>query len=256
MFLKYTQDISSLVILLLPIIGTVLGIYFYIQKLTKKVVVSYTVSMQFFSAKYISNLLITNKRDNTLSIWSVYATIHKDIKIELDKFSTPLILKPYETIAISLPKFSAVTVGSDEYEPDYSFDSTKIYIDIGSELLLCHAEEKKNLLNAYRQASTHTFRFGEHIYNQDVAFILAYYFEGRTYTAFIDEKGFIGNEWDFTPNHFGSRQVSKEAIEELLMKNGYDKLFSNFLCYKVNFPNIQLLFRKSSNGGISYEESK
>lgn len=226
------------------------AIYFFFQKIQKKVVVTFTTFTDVFSEPHISRLTITNKRDNTLAIWSAYATIYQDIKIELDTFDAPLILKPYETISLTLPKYSALSMGNDIYEPNYDFENTKIYLDIGSELLLCQSESKKDILDSYRRVTKHTFTFSGHVYSKDVVYILAYVYKNKPYTAFISTHGIIGNEWNFAPSHLGN-DVSANSIKSMLLHFGYNKLFSSILCYKVVFPNTKLEFQMLSNGEFS-----
>lgn len=176
---EFFNNIWSVFVYILPILGSVIALYFARQKLTKKVLVQYKISFDWSSQTHISTLTITNKRDNTLCIWGIYATIHNDIRIELESFDVPKILKPYEAIMISLPKFSSLTVGNDEYKPNYSIDDTKIYLDIGSKLLQCDIEIKKDLLASHRKANKHIYKFGKHVYNKNVAYILVYFFQEK-----------------------------------------------------------------------------
>ena len=233
----------------LYIIMAIFALYFYIQKIQKKVVAQFNVSWQLFSEPYISKLVLTNKKDNTLTIWSAHATIYKDIRVELDVFDPPLVLKPYETLSISLPKYSTLLLNGEEYDPNYSFESTKIYLDIGSKDLVCESEVKKDVLHHYREAKKYTAHFNGHVYNKTVAFILVYSLEGTVYTAFIAENGAIGNEWDFVPNHLGNT-VSVSEIKLMLRQFGYDKLFSTITCFAVNFPKTAIAFRKLPNGKL------
>ncbi len=226
------------------------AVYFFFQKIQKKVVAQFTASWQMFSEPYISKLVLTNKRDNTLAIWSAHATIYEDIRVELETFDTPLVLKPYETISISLPKYSALLLNNQEYDPDYSFESTRIYLDIGLKFLVCESEAKKDILHNYREAQKYTTVFNGHVFNKDVAFILVYSLEGKVYTAFFSSNGAIGNEWEFAPNHIGNN-VNVEEIKSMLRQFGYDKLFTTITCFGVSFPKTGVVFRKLPSGELS-----
>lgn len=235
---------------LILIITASLAIYYFFQKIQKKVVAQFITSWEMFSEPYISKLVVTNKRDNTLAIWSAHATIYEDIRIELETFDIPLILKPYETISISLPKYSTLLLNDQEYKPNYSFESTKIYLDIGTKFLACESEVKKDILHHYREAQKYTSVFNGHVFNKDVSYILVYSLEGKAYTAFFSSNGAIGNEWEFAPNHIGTN-VNVEEIKSMLRQFGYDKLFTTITCFSVSFPETTIVFRKQVNGELS-----
>ncbi len=243
-------DLRNIFFGIVSLFASLFTIYFFIQKIQKKVVAQFIVSWKLFSEPYISKLVITNKRDNTLTLWSVHATIYEDIRVELDTFDTPLVLKPYETISISLPKYSALQLNNQEYEPNYSFESTKIYLDIGSEFLLCKSEVKKDILHHYREAKKYTVAFNGHVFNKDVAYILVYSLESKVYTAFFSANGAIGNEWKFAPNHLGNT-VNGQEIQNMLKLFGYDKLFTTIDCFRVIFPETVPEFRKQPGGELS-----
>ena len=230
----------------LTFIASGFAVYFAFQKLTTKVVARYVISNSLYSAQHISKLVLTNKKDKTICIWSAHAIFEKDIQMVLDEFDPPLILKPYETISLSLPKFTNLSVSSDKIELDYNCKNISLYLDIGDRLIKCVKEYKKDCLAPFIKVSKYICSFGEHVYNENVVFIFAYRFEGKTYTAFILKGGFIGNEWNFAPNSFGKDNVNVEDIKNMIEHYGFDKLFTNYLCYRVGlpFPSLELVFKK------------
>jgi len=225
------------------LISTVLGIYFAQEKIRTKVTVFPTFTKGLYIADYISNVVITNKKDKAVSVWSVHALFEKQYQLELDKFDPPLILKPYESISISLPSYSTASIDSDEFEHDLVNQHLEFYIDIGDKLLKCNHQTKQNLLNGFTHMSKQRALFNGHVFNGRVSYILAYHYKSTLYTAFICG-GMITNEWEFHPSHLGNKDLSAEEIKEFLLKSGLSDTFDNYQCYKVNFPKTELVFSK------------
>jgi hypothetical protein len=86
-------------------------------------------------------------------------------------------------------------------------------------------------------------KFNGHVFDETVAYIIAYYYQGKSYTAFIAESGIISNEWDFSPNHLGN-SVNMGTIRSFINQYGFHGLFSNYECFKVDYPKINLAFKK------------
>jgi len=227
----------------LLIVATIFTIHFALKKVGNKVTVLSTHTKSLYTADYISNVVITNKKDKALNVWSLHALIEKQYQLELDKFDPPLILKPYESISISLPCYSTASIGSDEFEYNLINQHLELYIDIGDKLLKCNNQTKKNLLNCFTHISKQVSRFNGHIFNDRVSYILAYHYNDNLYTAFICG-GMITNEWDFNPSHLGNKDFSSKEIEEFIISFGFGNLFDNYQCYKVNFPRTELVFSK------------
>ena len=219
------------------------AIYFAIQKFGNKVSAQYTVSMDLYTSEHISNIVLSNKKDKTLNIWSVHALFEKEYQLELDKFDPPLILKPYESVSVSLPKYSSASIGSDVFNPDFMSPHLEIYADIGDKLLKCSQHSKKDQLKNFKHISKQNTQFNGHIYNDRVSYILSYYYEETLHTAFIC-RGLITNEWSFSPNHLGNKEFTAKEIEYFLVQYGFDELFANYHCYEVNYPRTKLVFFK------------
>lgn len=232
---------------ILSAFAALVAFYFAYQKITVKVLARYTVSFQRFSSSYISEVVLTNMRNNTVVIWKIYAVLYRDIQVVLDEPKPPLILKPYETLSISPPKYTSLTIGPDEYKPDFWDNNTEIFIETNTGIIPCKVKFQEKHMLPYRQTQKHTRFFGEHVYNDNVKFILAYYFEGKQYTAFITPNGFIGHEWNFGINKIGMEEVVLDDIKNLLNNHGFGDVFSNFLCYEVNRLNTKLVYRKAPN---------
>lgn len=227
---------------ILLVIGSCLAIYLGVQKFGSKITAQYTVSDSTYTTQHISNIVLTNKKDKPQSIWAIFALFNKDYQLELDKFNPPLILKPYESISIKLPEYSSLSIGGDEYKPDF-FGEVAIYADVGERLLKCSEQNKKDVLSNFKHISKQKIQFNGHVYNHRVTYIIDYLFDGKVSTAFVCG-GFITNEWDFSPNHLGNKEISSRQLESFLKMNGFDKVFSNYHCYKVNYPHTEFVFAK------------
>jgi hypothetical protein len=228
---------------ILLIIATLFTIYFAIKKIGNKVTAQYTFSSPLFSEEYISNVVLSNKKDKTLSVWSINVVFDKHFTLTLEKFNPPIILKAYETVSLSLPKYSSLSVGSDRYKPNYLAKDVNIYIDIGHKLIKCEKNSKKDNLSHFTSVSMSITKFNGHVFDETVAYIIAYYYQGKSYTAFIAESGIISNEWDFSPNHLGN-SVNMGTIRSFINQYGFHGLFSNYECFKVDYPKINLAFKK------------
>jgi len=226
--------------------GSVLAIYFGFQKITNKVIARYTASMNLFSSEYISNVVLINKRDKVVSICSLNAVFEKNYSLELNTFDPPLILKPYESISISLPKFTSLSIANDAYHPDYIGGKLDLYIDTGVKIIKCQKQYTSNDLNVFTKVSKHTSSFNGHVYNKSVKYFISYFYDRKNYTAFVTESGIIDNEWNFSPNNFGQKNITPQKIDHFLKYHHFDKLFSNYVIFKVNYPNYHEVLRKGS----------
>jgi len=228
------------------IVGTSLALYLGWQKIGNKVSAQVKTSMSNFHSEWISNLTIKNERDRPLNIYSVYAVFHNDYKIELDKYQTPKILKPYENLSISLPPYSLLKVGSDIFLPPLNRTEFSIYLDTGHSFIKCKTIEYKNSLNHFKLVSKDIFNYNNHVYTENVAFILSYQYENKILTAFIHKGGYIGNEWGFTPNYIGNN-VTEHSIKNMLIAYNFDPVFSHYKIIRVDFPNLETVIEKNNN---------
>ncbi|HYA42006.1 MAG TPA: hypothetical protein VEF34_11925 [Syntrophobacteraceae bacterium] len=221
------------------------SIYFAFKKIGLSVVAHYIVSGQTYSDTYISKLVLTNNKDKPICVWSAHAVIDNDLSIDLDTFDPPLVIKPLESHSVSLPPFTSLSIANDKYKPDYYAQNVDIYINTGSKMVKC---KRKPVIDVpFRHVAKLVYNFNDHVYNENVKYILHYVVEGESQTAFIDSGGFIGNEWGFAPNSFGKADVSEDDIKQMLTHCGFDRLFSNYICYRVDFPKIKFAFRKQPN---------
>lgn len=226
------------------LLGTMLAIYLGWQKIGNKVSAQTKISMNPFHNQWISSLIIKNEKDKSLNIYAIYGVFHNDYKLTLDNYDTPKILKPYESITISLPSYSFLEVNGDNFFPQFSRSDFSIYIDTGHSFIKCKTTEYKNLLNQFELITKNVFDYNNHVYTEDVAFILSYHYQEKIYTAFIQKSGYIGNEWNFTPKHVGNSSITEHSIKNMLLLYNFESVFTHYKLIRVNFPELETVIEK------------
>lgn len=220
-------------------------VYFALQKLGFKIVASSRISIETFSDERISDMILENKRDKPVSVWSVSAVFNKDLRLELKSFNPPVILKPYETISLHFGKYSFLQLDGDRVYLDYLSPDMEIYVDVGAAAVRCRSRIKKDTFGHLRKVGQVCAEFNGHTFAEDVRYILHYCMDGDFKTAFISKNGYIGNEWGRSPNHLGKENVTASDIKFMMSSYGFNQLFSNYVCYKVNFPSTKYEFSKN-----------
>lgn len=221
------------------------ALYFYHTKIGFKVTASYQIGGSLYTEGQVTKLVLNNKKDRPVPIWSIYLVIENDIKINLYEPDEPIVLKGGESIAIRPELYSRLSVGTDEFKPNLMDEKVRFYVNTGSKIIKCgQVKVKDNFLVNLNQATTSRSKFGGHLYNESVIYILVYFLHGKEYTAFIDKRGFIGNEWGLSPNSFGHQTVTPQLIEATLEHYGYNEIFSNYVCFERNGHDFDVAFRK------------
>lgn len=229
-------------------IGTLYALYFYHAKIGFKLTASYVVSGDKYSDTQISKLIVSNKKDKPVVIWSIHLVLDNDIKIDLYRPQEPVVLKAKESVAITIDKYAYLTVGSDRIQPNFLSQQIDFYINTGNNLVKCqHEEIRDSFLLDMTQATINRPTFDGHIYNDSVLYILIYILDGKKHTAFIDVNGFIGNEWGRVPNNFGDHVITPELIQSMLTDYGYDEFFSNYVCFQRTGADFDFSFKKKCN---------
>lgn len=228
-------------------ISLLLSIYFACQKIGNKITLTYQVSGGKYKAEQITKLVISNRKDKTVSIWSVDAVLENDIRYEVFKPDVPLILKSGESVSIAPKPYSYLSLDGDQFAPLFLFGKIDFYANVGNKLIKCIDEKiTNNKKHSYRIATKSSISLDGHLYNESVRFILIYYFDGVKQFAFFEDNGFIGHEWGKTPNHMGSNDYNAENIKEMLENYGYSELFSNYVCFenRIEERDFKVAFRK------------
>lgn len=212
-------------------IGLILSGYFAYQKIGNKIGLKYQVNIGGYSDEQINNLIISNRKDKTISIWSIDAVLENDVQFEVYKSEIPLILKSGESVSVSPEQYSYLQLDGDRFIPKFLFGKIDFYANLGNKRVKCIDEKISDKLNSpYRVATKLKVSLDGHLYNENVRFILIYFFESEKKFAFFDTNGFIGHEWGKTPNHMGGDNYDANSIKEMLEHYGYDQMFSNYVC--------------------------
>ncbi|GAB5479937.1 MAG: hypothetical protein Marn2KO_34040 [Marinobacter nauticus] len=223
----------------LLISSSAFAVYFACKKIGHKVLAQYSVGGDIFTPFQIKEVVFSNKKDKPVSIYSIYAVFEKDLWIELEKFSPPATIKPFESASFKIEPYSYLSVSSDDFEPDYM--KARIYIESDDHVIECKSLNRPELINEQKRVSKNKCQFAGFTYNENLSHIILHVMNGKKRCAFIDKSGYIGNEWGFSPNHLGE-PPSKENIVRMLRLSGLDKAFESYIVYKVsNLANITVV---------------
>lgn len=226
-------DLVKEVTISLPgIILTIFSIYFAHQKVGKKVLVSFSVYSELLTAKRINPIILMNKKNKPVTIFSIQAVINKDIVVEIEKFKPSLILKPLESLHIETTPCSNIGLKDQAWEPTYPAGKVDVYLITNHGKIKCKIisspEVKKfREFQRYRTAIKSTTRFNGKVYNKKAKYALVYLYQGTQHTAFVMNSGFITGDWAFAYNTISKQCLSnKELLKQHLISQGYDKLFT------------------------------
>lgn len=234
-------------------VATLLGLYFSFKKLGTSVEVQYSTIIDTFYPERIRSIVLTNHKDKVVPIWGIQAVLENSHKISLAEYSEPKLLKPYETMKLDFEKYSDLLVGSDSFEPNFVFGKVDLFLDNGKKFKKCKTSSKTKRELPFQKVSVSKTKFDDIVITKYMAFIFVYVIDGVTKTALIGKSGFITNEWGFSFNSFGEN-VSEKTIIEGIESRGLHQLFTNYICYKVEYPHIDYAFRMLPDKTCSLNE--
>lgn len=211
------------------------------RKVRTIVSANYSISGARFEKTRIDNITLYNEKDKNVIIWNIYAIINKEICITLKAFEQPLIIKPYEVVHIATNPFSQLYLGEFTYDPDYIQNDIEIAIKTGKKIIFCRHLQLAHEAARFRIATTHNVRFDDIVITDKIIYILIYFYKGTQHTALIDKDGYIGRDWVSQYNMIS--EIDDDTLKNFIALN-FDNVFTNYECHKVNFPEIELLFRK------------
>ena len=214
----------------LLLVSSIFAIYFAYKKIGNKVTAQYSFGSANFTPAHIREVVLSNKKDKPVNIYAVHAVFHNDLWLELDKYSPPKVLKPYESLSLSMNPYSFLSVGSDKYEPD--FINAEIYIESDDKVIKCESRYRPELLDKYSKVSVNRCSYNGFVYDETVAYILVYVLDNCLKTAFIHKSGYIGNEWELSPNHLG-QNATEQNVLGMIKAHKFDQIFSSHVVYKV-----------------------
>lgn len=213
---------------LVILVSSGFGVYFASKKIGQKVTAQYSVGSTPFQPPHIKEVVLSNKKDKPVNVYSVYAVFNRDLGLKLEGCSPPIVLKPYESLALKMTSHSFLHVGSDKYEPEFS--NAKIYIESDDKLIRCESSYRPSLVDKFRTVSVVRHSYNGFVYGDSVAFILCYVLNGSLRTAFIHKSGYIGNEWGLDPNYIG-RNLDENSVKVMLRSFG--ATFDSCSLYRV-----------------------
>lgn len=217
---------------IITLLSFVITAYFTFQKIGNKVSITYQTGASRYSDEQIIKIVISNKKDKTISIWSIDAIIENDIKFSVYAPNAPLILKSGESISIAPKQYSNLSLNGEQFAPNFLFGKIDFYANIGNEIIRCIPDRiTSNHNTTYRVATKSSISIEGHLYNESVRFILIYYYENKKKIAFIEDCGFIGNEWGMTPNFIEPGYTAID-IQAMLENYGYNNMFTNYVCFE------------------------
>lgn len=217
----------------LLLVTSIFAIYFAYKKIGNKVSVQYSIGGRNFTPSHIEEVVLSNKKDKPVNIYAIHAVFHNDLWLELDKYSPPKILKPYESLSLSMNPYTSLNVGSDKYEPD--FMNAEIYIESDEKVIKCESRYRTNLLNKYNKVSVNICSHNGFVYDESVAYILVYNIDSNLKTAFISKSGYIGNEWELTPSYL-KKDATENEILQMIKHHKFDSIFKSYALYRVIYP--------------------
>lgn len=221
----------------LVIIGGVFTIYFAIQKLSKKVAISYSMSSSRLYDTHIPALIISNKRDNAIAISSIEVKVNLNLRITLIKFDSPLVLKAYDTVKVDLPHYSNIyhNEGEFKFEP---FDKMDFYLnETSGKSIHCHIESSFNVQSDSERTTIHTVKYEDLVITEKYGFVFTYYENGEKKNLVIDRSGMFHNDNPFPFNHMKINEITKDNFKGLLLNYGIHDYLENYLLVEIN-PNL------------------
>jgi hypothetical protein len=234
---------------IISLIGLCLSGYFAYQKIGNHITITYQINSGRYTDEQINKFVITNKKDKTISIWSIHVVVDKDLTYNLYSPDTPLILKGGESVSKNPEPYSYLSDGTNKYTPNFISSKIEFFANIGNKIIKCRDQKitKNERYPALRNLSVTKLIIDEQLFNQNVKFALIYFWDNKKHIAFFEPNGFIGNQWSLAPNHMGSADYDEDDIQNMLVAYGYDKLFTNYICLKRNEKmSFDLAFNKKA----------
>lgn len=207
---------------ILTILAGVYTVYFGIQKTGTKVKASFSIVSEKSYKIRISNIVLQNNKDLPVCIYRLFAIFDDNLYLELKKFDTPLILKPYEAITIITDPYSRLRLDNEIHEPNFFSENIKVALELLDNVYICESKEyKQSSLKDLKQITKSTSAFNGIVYNEHVKYILIYELNGINKTAFFYPSGTISEEWNLGYNAISvkNREINENDISAFLEQN-------------------------------------
>ncbi|OOV85498.1 hypothetical protein B1202_02325 [Acinetobacter amyesii] len=217
------------------------------KKFGNSVSVTYTVESDSLVAPRISNIVLINHKDKPVSIFSIIAVFDKEISLTLHECKPPLILKPYETIAITTEPYSSLNIKGHPYDPEL-FNS-EVYLETADKLIKCKSRKKPDLSQSYRRVMKSIKTFNGIVHSDLYKYLLVYRVNGELKTTFIHYSGFFENDWSYTFNMIKvelGKEIEAEAIMNALSEQGLLSFFETYALYEIKPHRYELISRNEN----------
>ncbi|XEH51269.1 hypothetical protein NMD75_08935 [Edwardsiella tarda] len=217
----------------LTVIATGFTIYFGYQKVNKKICVSHFISEGVLYPAHISNLVLSNKRDNTIAIRAIKLKIGSKGTVKLVEFNKPLILKAYDTQLIELKRYSCLHGEYGEVNIELTDALTFTVIANGGKKIKCNTESSglASLDDLKDMITVHVSKFNNIVLTSRMSYIF-FYHDGDAKHVIFDRNGFIPDNTPFGINKFPDMTI--DQFRDFLINSGFNDRVSNYLLAKIS----------------------
>ena len=197
-------------------------LYLAWKKLGVKVTASITTRHERTVAPRISEVVLMNLKDKPVTVFAIYAVSDDHIYWEIDKFDPPIVLKSLESTRIETRPYSALWLETGDFKPDFLTNKIDIFLVLSHKVVKCETVTHPNLMHlpafsSYRNASKHTKKFNNIVYNECATYAISYSLNSEIITAIVDCSGFISCNWNFPFNMLPPEAMnSKEDLKHYL----------------------------------------
>lgn len=231
---------------LLTLIAAGFTIYFGYQKISRRISVSYSVNHSVLYDAHITNLVVSNKRDNTVVVSSINLEIGNKGGFKLIKFDEPLVLKGYESCLVDVPMYSGIYDENGLVAIEFNDRLRFTIITMSGNMIECLVESPLNPSDFDGQLYKHTSTFNNIVLTNKMSHIFSYFENGQKerVDVIFDKHGFIPENSPFKYNKFQS--LSVDSFRDFLVHEGYHDYFTNYALFKVDDElSTELILNKS-----------
>jgi len=184
-----------------------LSAYLALQKYGQKITLSYSGYANTYSASRFTNGTITNKKDKSISVHSIFIKINKEMCMEIKEFCPPIAIKSYESLNFEFDDVSHYSCGEDilHYGEILFSGPIEFFACTPQGIIKCAlvfvpdardfaSREELRLITPVRHVF-HGITFDERVCSA-----IKFTNKGSEHTSLITNDGFITHDWPFSPN--------------------------------------------------------
>jgi hypothetical protein len=193
--------------------------------------VSYSITHTKLYDSHITNLVISNKRDNTLALSSVYLSIGEQGRFELIKFDEPLLLKAFDTKLVDVPKYSNLINRHGPVKINLLDRLSFHAVTMSGDEVQCYTESPVMTNISDLRIRKFTSKFRGIILTNKMGFIFSYFKDGERIDVIIDKHGFISENSPFEFNCIPD--ITPESFRDAIINGRYYLIFTKYELFKV-----------------------